>query len=216
MKIVAISDTHCMHRKVEVPEGDILVHAGDISGRGKWHTFVDFVQWMSEQSHKHKVFILGNHDGYSHGECKKWIADKHPDANIHLLFEEEVVLEGLKFYGSPWTPEFCNWHFMRPRGKSIARKWDQIPEDVDVLVTHGPPYGHNDVAPPYMSPQPRAVGCLELLKRVVVVKPKVHIFGHIHCGYGVTASDEVGTIFVNASTCTEQYEPTNPPQIIRL
>lgn len=214
-KIVAISDTHCMHRQVKVPEGDVLIHSGDISSRGEWHVFIDFVKWLDEQPHKHKVFILGNHDGYSHGECKKWIAD-HGYENVHLLFEESVELEGLKFWGAPWTPEFFDWNFMRPRGRPLAKTWEDIPDDVDVLITHGPPYGHNDVAPPYLSPHPRAVGCLELLKRVMEVGPKIHFFGHIHCGYGMSASDEVDTIFVNAATCTEAYKPTNPPIIINV
>lgn len=216
VKLVCISDTHGMHRQVKLPAGDVLVHSGDMSGRGLWHTFVDFAEWLSEQPHQHKVFVLGNHDGYSHGECKKWIADKHPASNIHLLFEESVEIEGLKFWGAPWTPEFFDWSFMRPRGRPLAKTWEAIPEDVDVLITHGPPYGHGDVAPPYLSAEPRIVGCFELLKRVMEVKPRVHIFGHIHEGYGITASDEVGTIFVNAATCTGEYVPSNAPQIIQI
>lgn len=213
-RIVAISDTHSMHRRVALPPGDFLIHSGDISARGLWHEFTDFAAWMDEQPHPHKIFVLGNHDGYGKKECKEWLAQRHP--NVHVLFNESIELGGLKLWGSPFTPEFCEWHWMLNRGKQLAAVWKSIPADLDVLVTHGPAYGHGDLAPAYNSNYPRAVGCFELLKKIVEVKPKIHIFGHIHCGYGRTLSDECPTLFVNAATCTEQYQPTNPPQVIDL
>lgn len=212
-RLIALSDTHGMHRSVTVPNGDVLIHGGDMSGRGLWPEFVDFTEWFDAHPHSRKIMIFGNHDGYSHEEAKKWLTERHP--TIHLLFDEAVKLDGVKYYGSPWTPEFFDWHFMKSRGKALKKTWAKIPEDVDVLITHGPPYGHGDLVP---HPAPaRAVGCVDLLNRLRRVRPRVHIFGHIHEGYGRTVSDEFkDTLFVNAATCTGDYKPTNPPQVINL
>lgn len=213
IKIVAISDTHSMHRQVSVPDGDILVHAGDMSGHGSWPEFIDFAEWLDNQPHTHKVFVFGNHDGYDVKKCKNYLSANHP--SLKLLYNEPADIAGLKFWGSPFTPEFCDWYFMKDRGNDLAQIWNMMPPGTDVLVTHGPAYGHGDQAPPYRR-FPRAVGCLELLKKIVEIKPKLHIFGHIHCGYGVTESDEVDTIFVNAATCNEAYQPIQPPQVILI
>ena len=220
MRIVAISDTHSMHRKINVPKGDVLVHAGDFSSHGLYHEFEDFVVWLSELPHKYKVFIAGNHD-----RCMEGLAELRAQGfsgqgainampktgriksaeGIHYLFDSTVTLMGKKFYGSPWQPEFCNWSFQAPRGIGMANKWAHIPNDTDVLITHGPPYGHGD----YVPRAKRVTGCLELMNKVTVVQPDVHIFGHIHEGYGYSRSEECKTRFVNASTCDGNYKPIN-------
>ena len=217
LKLTCLSDTHGMHSRVLVPPGtDVVVHAGDLTRTGNFLEFIDFLDWFAALPQKHKVCTPGNHDRCVEKrqvDCE--VEAKH--RGIHLLIDREVTLDGARFYGSPWTPKFCNWYYMKSRGRSIAKVWAKIPEDTHVLVTHGPPYGHGDLAPPYRVSNPRSVGCLELLKRLQDVKPLVHVFGHIHDGYGQTNSDEIGvTTFVNASVCTEEYKPTNPCQIIDL
>lgn len=238
MKLVVLSDTHGQHRDKrfpEIPEGDILIHAGDATRKGTLESLEEFFDWFSSLPHQHKIFVAGNHDigldpefidnqrGYLPDEEQLTRARETsieaekliPDNIIYLKdsfveIEDPGMFRKLKIYGSPFTPRFLNWAFLRNRGDSIAEKWAQIPDDVDILVTHGPAYGHGDVAPPWiLSRYPRAVGCLELLKRIIEIKPKVHVFGHIHGGHGIYQSDELPTTFMNASVCTESYEPTN-------
>lgn len=197
-----------MHEQLVLPQGDILVHAGDFTGRGKQHEVGDFFSWLERQSDnfKHIVFIAGNHDmsfEYKH----PWVVNmlKALPRNVHYLEDSEIVLDGIKFYGSPWQPEFFNWAFNLPRGKALAEKWDMIPYDTDVLITHGPPMGVLD----YTQRDMWNVGCLHLFDKVQQVKPKLHVFGHIHEGYGV--KEQNGITFVNASSATLQYNLDNKP-----
>lgn len=213
MKLVCISDTHSLHRKLAIPDGDVLIHAGDWGGSGSWREWLDFNNWLDSLPHKHKVIIPGNHDEY----CEEFFisALQSVGKNVHLLNESGVTLDGVTFWGSPWTPEFFNWSFMyaRAEGKKI---WERIPDKVDVLITHGPPAGILDTVMRFKTDeyQPESTGCIDLLHRVRAVSPKVHIFGHIHEGYG--QKTEGGTLFVNASSCTEHYRPINPPQVIEV
>lgn len=218
LKVVAISDTHGQHRQVTVPEGDVLIHCGDFCKYGDTKEVKDFIEWLTEQPHKHMIIVAGNHDKPAEKK-PRMIRELFENEHIAYLCNEEFWVDGVKFWGSPFTPTFLNWHFMRERGEQIAEVWRQIPWDVDVLITHGPPYGHGSLAPPYRTAHPKEAGCLELLKRIKQIhvasgykNPRVHCFGHIHAGHGVTQSDEFGGLsFVNASVCTEQYQPTNGP-----
>ncbi|XP_050708901.1 metallophosphoesterase domain-containing protein 1-like isoform X2 [Eriocheir sinensis] len=125
--------------------------------------------------------------------------------NAVYLQDQALTLCGIKLYGTPWQPEFCNWAFNVPRGKQCLEKWDAIPEDTDILITHTPPVGHGDLCCTGVR-----AGCVELLNTVQTrVKPKYHLFGHIHEGYGVTSDGKI--IFINASTCNINYVPINPP-----
>ena len=207
-RIVFISDTHNYHKYVQLPKGEILVHAGDISGQGKPEEVGPFFDWLEEKSKEfeHIIFIAGNHDmsfEYKHPWLQSWLS-KLP-ANVHYLEDSEIVIDGIKFYGSPWQPEFFDWAFNLPRGKELANKWAQIPKDTDVLITHGPPYGICD----YTLRDNIHVGCADLLDRVFLIQPKIHVFGHIHEGYGYKVLN--GTTFINASTCNLRYSPDNDP-----
>eukprot|EP00392_Amoebophrya_sp_AT5.2_P007309 g7323.t1 len=117
----------------------------------------------------------------------------------------------LTIYGSPYQPEFCDWGFNLPRGAPCRQKWDQIPQNTDILVTHGPPLGRGDLTVPA---KVRA-GCLDLLETVADrVRPSLHVFGHIHEGYG--ASFDGVSVYVNAATCNLAYRPSNPPVVVEL
>lgn len=208
MRLVCISDTHSLEWKMtsEVPDGDILLHAGDIMNSGYDSTnIIDFCRWYSAFPHKHKIFIAGNHDRMfeRNPELARGIVSNYP--NITYLQDESVTVEGLKIYGSPWQPEFCNWAFNLDRGADLKRVWDKIPEDTDVLITHGPPMGILDL----VQYDKIHVGCEELLPRIKKIKPMLHLFGHIHETYGVFVEDE--TTYVNASICTLRYDPINKP-----
>ena len=209
MKIVTLSDLHTLYHEVVVPDGDVLVVAGDITGTGTKFQLEQFNEWIKTLPHKHKLVIAGNHDwGFYHGYHKTL---PHVVDGYTYLEDEAVTIEGVKFYGTPWQPEFCNWAFNLPRGEELAERWAEIPDDTDVLITHGPPHTilDSNIAPD----DPRVnFGCEELYKRVMEVKPKYHIFGHIHGSYG--QKEVEGITFVNTSICTEMYKPTNKPWVL--
>jgi len=204
MKIVIISDTHGMHRSLDMPDGDVLIHAGDFTTRGTLDNVIEFNEWLGTLDYKHKIVISGNHELSLENYPEK---AKELITNAIYLKDSSVVIDGVKFYGAPWQPYFFNWAFNLQRGAEIKEKWDLIDNDTDVLITHGPPHGClDDIV------GGKHVGCEELMKAVHRIQPKLHVFGHIHSGYG---RDRLGpTAMVNASTCTERYEPTNPPVVV--
>jgi Icc-related predicted phosphoesterase len=204
MKLGIISDTHNRHDKIELEEVDILLHAGDQSELGTMAELAAFNKWMGELDIKHKIVIAGNHDFYFQ---KKPLMAAMISDNYTYIEDELIEVEGLKIYGSPWQPEFGSWAFNLPRGEKIKEKWDMIPEGIDILITHGPPHGILDKCP-------LSEGCEELYKAVKRIKPKYHIFGHIHEGYGTFREDE--TTFINASFMNGLYVPTNKPIIIEI
>lgn len=196
MRIVLISDTHNQHRALQLPEGDLLIHAGDISGRGLQSEVQDFMDWMGRLPYQHKVLIAGNHD---------FLAERNPEQFASMLPEGVTYLndsgteiEGFKVWGSPIQPWFYDWAFNRQRGADIARHWDLIPADTDILITHGPPHGILDRVQ-----DGQHVGCEELLKKVEAIQPLLHVFGHIHEAHG---EEQHGTTrFVNASVLNLRY-----------
>ena len=205
-RIVAISDTHNRHRALTIPDGDILIHAGDLTDMGELSDVRDFNDWLGTLPHQHKLVIAGNHDFCFENEPH----EAEPLlTNCTYLLDEAVTLRGITFYGSPWQPWFHNWAFNLQRGSEIKAKWDLIPGDVDVLITHGPPVGHLD-----QTYRGERVGCADLLDAVRRIRPTYHIFGHIHEAYGRLSNGR--TEFINASTCSLQYEPVNAPVVIEL
>lgn len=210
MKIVCISDTHLRHRiyPIDVPECDLLIHSGDALSKGTEDELKDFAYWFDSLSAKRKIFVAGNHD---------WVFEKAPETAAKLLpkdvvyLEDELVeIDGLKIYGSPWQPEFCEWAFNLPRGWPLRKKWEAIPAGIDILVTHGPPLGILD----YSQFGNEHVGCADLRQELARIKPKLHCFGHIHGAYGTAVW--AGTLFVNAALCDEQYVANHPPVIVEM
>lgn len=213
-RIVCISDTHNCNEEIIVPDGDLLIHSGDAITSGTLNELEKFFGWFAHLPHKRKVLIAGNHDWAFQLQSEK-ARDLIPDSVIYLQ-DSSAEIDGLKIYGSPWQPRFFDWAFNLNRGYELAEKWAMIPDDVDVLITHGPPYGILDLVP--RKGWDENTGCEELRKRVEQIaafgRLKLHVFGHIHCGYGI--QEEFGVKFVNASTCDEQYNPTQPPIVIDL
>jgi Icc-related predicted phosphoesterase len=188
--IVCVSDTHSRHARTAVPDGDVLVHAGDITRHGSLYDVEAFDQWLRTLPHRHKVVICGNHDFCFQEQPAKARALV---TNAIYLEDSGCEIDGLTFWGSPWQPWFGGWAFNLPRGEELAKVWGKIPDRVDVLITHGPPEGILDT-----TNRGGVVGCRDLLDRVRVVRPRLHVFGHIHEAAG--RADIDGTIFVNAST----------------
>ena len=221
MKIVAISDVHCKYRYIQnIPEGDIIICAGDISYCGEMDVIKDFADWFGKLPFTHKITIVGNHEVGVANEDKRKIVRRHFENNgIIFLHNSSVIIDGIHFYGSPATPFFHNWEFNFNRGKDIAAEWAKIPNGTNVLITHGPPYGILDSTINRYSAfgeieEVQHVGCEDLLARIKQLPHlKTHIFGHVHLNGQV---EKYGIKFANASICDENYYPTNPPQIIEI
>ncbi|MGH9948517.1 MAG: metallophosphatase domain-containing protein [Pyrinomonadaceae bacterium] len=214
MRIVCISDTHNCNSQIVVPDGDILIHSGDATITGTVEEIKRFNAWFESLPHKHKIFVAGNHD---------WLFERNNDLarlllNTKIIYLEDssVEIDGLKIYGSPWQPRFYDWAFNLMRGAELAAKWKLIPNDIDILITHGPPNGILDEVPRQWGIDYK--GCEELRKRVEEVaafgRLKLHVFGHIHCGYGM--QEKFGVKFVNASNCDEAYNPVQKPNVIDI
>ena len=178
MRVVVISDTHNRHDEVHLPSGDVLVHCGDATGRGKPSEVAAFVTWFEAQDFEHKIMIAGNHDFMFQDDpflAKTLIEGR----NFHYLEDLAIKIQDVIFYGTPWQPWFHDWAFNLERGEEIAKMWALIPDDTEFLITHGPPKDILDQTRGLDHP-----GCLDLLQRVAEIKPAVHAFGHIHEGYG--------------------------------
>jgi len=199
MKITAISDLHGYCPKL--PGGDLLIVAGDLTGTDHGWMHEDMRNWMEKQDYEKVIVIAGNHDGF---------LVKNPDfyskGKITYLCDAATEYQGYLIYGSPWTPEYCGWHFMLPRGKPLIDKWDLIPVDVDILITHGPPMGILDWGIDEVK-----CGCRDLGNRVEELKPYLHVFGHIHEQYGRDTTTIPGVEFVNCAIMNEYYNPVNKP-----
>lgn len=209
-RLVFISDTHSLHNQVILPDGDILVHAGDFMNSGtRFGELTSFANWWNKQPHKIKCLIAGNHD---------ILAEERPDLLKQSLFGTDYLLDsgveyfGIKFWGSPYTPNFFpeHWAFNRARGEEIRKHWDLIPEGTDVLITHGPPWGWLD----QVTLNGEHLGCEDLWHAIDRIKPKVHCFGHIHGGAGESTNGF--TRFINASQVNEKYKVVHKPIVIDI
>lgn len=210
MRLVCLSDTHSLHEQIEsIPDGDVLIHAGDCTGNGSIPRGFEAVEWLGSLPHRHKILIAGNHD-FCFEDYSAWMREQCEKCGVIYLEDESVVIDGFRFHGSPWTPFFRNMAFNAKPAK-MAEVMAKVPDDTDVLITHGPPRGIRD----YVPSDDLSVGCLSIQARLGFLNNlKAHVFGHIHEGYGCTEKN--GVIYANASTCTEKYRPTNPPIIIDL
>jgi predicted phosphodiesterase len=219
MKIILISDTHNQHSHIlpdwlDNKDGsiDMIIHAGDISGRGSLREVEDFLNWYNALNYKYKIFIPGNHDFWfekvSAFAVNEMLQEKYP--TIIYLHDTNVEIEGLKFHGSGVTPWFYDWAFNKV-GAEIIPHWDMIPLDTDVLITHGPAKGYLDFTLRGVS-----TGCPYLLEKISkLTNLKLFVCGHIHEAYGQVDFPD-GGVFVNASTLNFNYNVQNKPIVIEV
>ena len=250
-----------------IPEGDVLLHCGDFTNVGRLEEVENFAKWFGSLPHKRKVLIAGNHDLSLHPEtygttsarfdcsrnsvssaadiCRKARAAIDAIPNCEYLMDSGTTIDGIKIWGSPWQPEFCEWAFNLPRGDACRAKWRLIPTGTDIVssehvcmpvcaratgacmgarthtrvpghaaaqvLTHGPPLGHGDLC----QPSDMRAGCADLLDELQQrVRPRYHVFGHVHEGWGVTTDGN--TRYVNASTCNVRYRPINMPIVFDI
>lgn len=229
MKVVFISDTHGKHDMIAIPNCDMIIHAGDFTNSGRTNEVESFLIWWNSLNIQHKVFIAGNHDFLPQTRPTEFYELCRKYSNIgHYLFDSEVTIDGIKIYGSPWQPVFHNWAF-NLNDQALQKKWKLIPNDTNILVTHCPPYGildnvsnlggsvlwdvdneqyseihfaeidEENIRDAIVYRDPR-VGCKFLLRRVKEVRPKYHLYGHIHECFGVAYNPEKSnTVFMNGS-----------------
>ncbi len=191
MKIAIFSDTHTSHREIKVPDADLLIFAGDMTHCRTDKEVADFNAFLGNLQHRYKIVVAGNHDHKLTVDPEK--AKLRLSEAIYLQ-DEAVVVEGIRIYGAPWNPLFNDYAcdaFALPRGKVLKKKWDMIPPDIDILVTHTPPSGILDRNGPVSH------GCTDLAAAVVARKPRYHIFGHIHNRHGAVKHGE--TWYINAN-----------------
>lgn len=205
IRIVAMADTHLAHEGLVVPDGDVLVHAGDMLQHGSLDELARAADFLRALPHRSKIIVPGNHEVCLERQPAE--ARALLDGFVYLE-DEAATVEGLVFYGSPWQPKFRIWAFGATRGAELASKWAKIPDRLDVLVTHGPPFGFGDRI--VWKDKERRVGCADLLARVREVKPRLHLFGHIHQDPG--RWDSEGTTFANVTT----NEGASPVTVIDL
>lgn len=227
-RIVCISDTHGQHDALKLPLGDVLIHGGDMTSTGHVQTFEELRSFLKQQRKRfsHVICIAGNHDITLHQDFyeEHWkrfharLGQKESCSNVQALIRESctylehatTTVANSVVFGSPWTPVFFDWAFNYPRNLQAEHLWTAIPDDTDILVSHGPPLGRCDD-----TDRGSRTGCASLLRHVQQrVRPRLHMFGHIHEGYGCSFDGK--TLFVNASSLNVQYEVTNVPIVIDL
>jgi Icc-related predicted phosphoesterase len=214
MIITVISDTHGKHNEItqDLPGGDLLLHAGDISSMGYQHEVQQFCKWFNNvENYTHKIFIAGNHDWGFQNNVEKIMEIVNSYKTVTYIQDETISVgddkKMVNVYGSPWQPEFYNWAFNLPKnGNELAAKWDAIPDNTDILITHGPAFGVLDTVAGKMWDN---LGCQLLTDKIKTIKPKIHLCGHIHSGYGYFFDGD--THFLNASVLNEAYQYTNKP-----
>lgn len=214
MRVVCISDTHMYHSRLEIPEGDLLVHAGDCCGAGTILEALEVLKWLQNLPHEHKVLVPGNHDAaFEYDDLCEVFKEK---ANVDVLKDCKKVLQvgPRRVSGFPWTPDFYpdRWAFNYVHAPaSPETMWGSVCPATDILVSHGPPLGWGDQVRTG-TPQ---LGCRHTADAIDRINPELFVCGHIHGGYG-QHQEPGGTIMVNASICTEQYKPTNKPITVDL
>lgn len=205
MRLAIISDTHGKHDQVRVPECDVLIHCGDWTRNDSTAEWSFFAAWLLMQPADNILLIHGNHD-YPSSDVER--PGQYLNTNINILHDSSIYVYGRKFYGSAFTPEFYGWNYMLPRNSlELKNKWEAIPDDTDILITHGPRFGTLDQV------GTTHAGCELLNDRVKGLrKLRLHSFGHIHSGYGQTHNGKS----VNAALVNEHYQIVNKPILVDL
>jgi Icc-related predicted phosphoesterase len=214
MIITLISDTHGKHNQItqDLPGGNLIIHAGDISSMGHQHEVQQFCKWFNNvDNYDHKIFIAGNHDWGFQNNVEKIMEIVNSYKTVDYIQDETIQVNNddkmVNIYGSPWQPEFYNWAFNLPKnGPELAAKWAAIPDNTDILITHGPAFGVLDTVAGKMWDN---LGCQLLTNKIKTIKPKIHVCGHIHSGYGYYFDGD--THFINASVLNEEYQYANKP-----
>lgn len=199
MTILHLSDTHNRHRDLgDMPEADVLVHSGDFTMAGSDMEALDFLEWLCDLPYKHKIFIAGNHDDCMIDATLEGLPD-----NVYYLHDSGITIDGVSFYGVPMLAEFEDGEMKQ------MERYDLIPDNVDVLITHRAPLGILDSTESTIH-----YGSSLLLDRLKSVKPRLNLFGHTHDAYGATEWN--GVTFSNAAVTDWQYNVRYDPRLLAI
>ena len=205
IRLVLISDTHELHRELDVPDGDILIHCGDLSMMSRSLAAIeDFDEWLGELPHRVKLVVPGNHEFVLEDSGRRGLI-----TNATMLINESVMVMGLRIWGSPVTPLY-GAAFGLISDRDRTRLYAQIPGDTDIVITHGPPYGVLDQAPG----SEYHAGCRQLLAAIERVKPRLHVFGHAHGCFGMMDTPE--TLFANVALLGSDGSLSSPPVVLQM
>lgn len=231
MKLVIISDTHNLHKDLDIPECSTIIHCGDSTMTGTAAELRNFLTWFGQLPIENRILVWGNHEittetqavydawanrrGRSSRDVQaiqnevQSLVDRY---GIIVLNDSGIEIDGIKFHGSHVQPEFCGWGWNRQRGAEIQKHWDLIPKDTNVLISHGPPMGIMD----FVKGQ-GYVGC-ENLRDTIKTLPelKLHCFGHLHNNSGIIVDTKTGITYVNASNMNDNYNLVNDPRVIDI
>lgn len=224
---MCLSDTHGLQDRMvhAIPEGDVLLHAGDFSNVGSVSDLTKFNEWMGELPHKHKIVVFGNHEVSL--DPDKAVHPSDPQifesflSNVTILNQSEIIIDGIKIWGEPRQPEFNGWAFNVPRQEMHIRCWSKVPEDVHILLTHGPPSMYGDFVHEvnhHGREYKRRCGCVHQKHLIEQSLPnlKAVVCGHIHDGYGVYKIQGKDAYVYNCAICDEDYRPLNKPLVFDL
>ena len=206
LTIVCISDTHELHRELDVPDGDILIHAGDFTMFSKSASAIlDFNEWLGKLPHRWKILIPGNHEFFLESDLSR----RRLISNATVLINEGIEIAGLKIWGSPVTPLYGGAFGLSSPADRV-KLYAKIPDGLDILVTHGPPFGILDRSPGSL----HNAGCPQLLEAVTRLKPKLHVFGHIHGAHGMVSTED--TLYINAALLGPDGDLSASPIVLRM
>ena len=211
MIIDCISDLHGSYPALD--GGDLLIVAGDLTARDYLGELILFADWLERQDYKKKIVVAGNHDNL--------LQEKRIDFDpAEYLCDSGTEFEGLTIWGSPWTRYFEGMNpsccaFTKNTEEELAEKWRLIPSGIDILVTHSPPAGILD-----QTERKYRVGSTALREQLLRIKPRLHVFGHIHEAHGQDREEwgnkDGSTTYVNAAHMNRDYKPVNKPIRIEL
>ena len=197
MTILHLSDTHGKHRElIDMPPADILVHSGDFTLAGGDMEALDFIEWLCGLPYQHKIFIAGNHD-----DCMLDAALEGLPDDVHYFSDNGITIDGISFYGTPMFVTF--------EGEDLKEieHYEQVPDNIDILITHRPPLGILDSIDDKLH-----YGSSFLLNKVSKIKPKMHLFGHVHDAYGTMVWK--GITFSNAGVTDWMYNVRYYPRLL--
>ena len=230
IRFVCISDTHGQFKDIKLPKGDVLIHCGDFSSKGSKKEIKEFSKWLGKQDFLQRVVIAGNHEFSFDLEYEEILKERfsykptfpsNEDfkevksllTNCIYLEDQETDIFGYKVYGTPWQNEYSRSAFQR-KPEICDSKFDKIPKNIDILISHSPPYGFCD------EPSKAGIdhaGSKYLAQKVCEdIKPIVHVFGHLHEAYGVKFGGSCGTIFANVASCNRAFRIEHRPVIFDL
>ncbi|RLI52515.1 MAG: metallophosphoesterase [Candidatus Thorarchaeota archaeon] len=216
LKLCCISDTHGNHEELDLSHypADVLIHAGDFTARDTKTQIIQFLEWFSSQNYKHLILIAGNHERLIESDPKWFTSTLTTFPVITYLQDSEIIIDGIKFYGSPYSNEFCGWAFMEEE-PALSKVWDKIPDDTHILVTHSPAYGCHDLVKRAYGSDPH-VGSKSLHYKKLSLQGtlKAHISGHIHEGYGISTTADITNVC--ASMLNEHYKLVNEPITLEI